>query len=269
MAANKTVRVPITPLSMKNSNAALNNELLVDYENYEIYIHANGDFYNVTASINNLINEITKRFKNDQELMLDIFKSEVAGIAIGEAIIRTDDGGTTTIREYIYNSRAEINNIKTELEKTNEKITTEVEKNVTEINNQITTINQELDKIKNTEVVSAAQISSWDSKAKVMNEEIIIPANGWTTDPETNMLSIDIACEKVIETDKPFISLISSNDNYDTIVTEMKNLNRIYKAFTFDGFIRLLAFKALDTEIKVNVKIDRTTIPDDTNSTDV
>lgn len=113
MAANKTVRVPITPLSMKNSNAALNNELLVDYENYEIYIHANGDFYNVTASINNLINEITKRFKNDQELMLDIFKSEVAGIAIGEAIIRTDDGGTTTIREYIYNSRAEINNIKT------------------------------------------------------------------------------------------------------------------------------------------------------------
>lgn len=260
MAANKTVRVPITPLSMKNSSAALNNELLVDYENYEIYIHANGDFYNVTASINNLINEITKRFKNDQELMLDIFKSEVAGIAIGETIIRTDDGGTTTIREYIYNSRAEINNIKTELEKTNEKITTEVEKNVTEINNKIITINQELDKIKNTEVVSAAQISSWDSKAKVMNVELTIPATGWTTNSSTGMLTIDIACSDVKAVDKPIISLISSDD-YNTTVTQMKNLNRIYKAFTYDGSIRFLAFKALDTDINVNVKIDRTDPP--------
>lgn len=258
---SEMARVPVSPLSMKNKELAMNNEILVDYDERQIYVHVLGEYYNITASVNHIIDEISTKFKTDQQMMLDIFKSEVASEAIGEVIFRTTNGEMTTLKDIISSNQEDITRIIESITDANGDITN-VSESVSNLQDSFKKLNEELEKIKNTEVVSTEQINSWDSKSRVFTVLLTIPTNGWTTDSVTGEAPYRLTtpCNEAKSVDRPLIDIVVS-DNADAATAEMQAFSNIYKATISDGFITFLAFKPIESSVQVQVKFDRVDPP--------
>lgn len=104
MAFSANARIPIRPLSMDNKSIAMIKELLVDYKEHQLYIcDENGEFFNITASVGDVIPQIIEMIQNDPDIIKGV-KIEVIN----------EDGTTKeyTIEEGIVTALQEIEKLK-------------------------------------------------------------------------------------------------------------------------------------------------------------
>ena len=93
-------RIPTKPLSYANKELAQENEILVDYEERQIYVYHNGEFHNITAKMEEVIQGVIDAMEKDPTILQNIFnKSEDGSIIFGDINVTLMNGDVITLKE--------------------------------------------------------------------------------------------------------------------------------------------------------------------------
>ena len=227
-----TARIPSRPLSMANKELAEKKELLVDYENHEIYIcDLTGAFVNVTASVTAVVKEMEEKIKNDPTIITNVK-------------ITLPDGSNVTIDKAIYDAFKEIEELK-KLLKYDDKTGDAT----------ISIPPSSIDQDKDNRFVSDEEKTNWNNKSTVFNINTTIKSGdaNWTGSSAPYTQTITVAQMK--ESYYPVVD-VHLSDDYALATKEINDYSNIFKILTYDGSIKVYSTKATSVDLSIIMKID-------------
>lgn len=132
----------LDPIPVQEMDNARDDELIVDYQNRLVYIKVRGEYYDVTELINTLLRRMINELQTNEEVLRNIFTTQIAGLAIGDALIRFNDGSVGTIKNLFTQLKNYTGDLFTSVRLLTEKLDTKISNNLT-INGVSININEE------------------------------------------------------------------------------------------------------------------------------
>lgn len=228
-------RIPSRPLSYTNKDLAEENEIVVDYDKSQIYIHHNGEFHNVTASVEAVVEEVNKEIEKDPEKITNSIKIELPGTG----------GEKVTIDKAIIISLTQINELKDLLG---------YDDTTKAISIPATSIKQD----KDNRFVTDEEKKTWNAKTNVIQLTTTIKGGdaNWTATDSKEPYTQTVKVADMKETYYPVVD-VSLSDTYDTAMEELESYAYIYKILTYDGSIKIFATKPTKVNVSIIMKIDK------------
>lgn len=170
----------LDPIPVQEMDSARDDELIVDYQNRLVYIKVRGEYYDVTELINTLLRRMINELQTNEEVLRNIFTTQIAGLAIGDALIRFNDGSVGTIKNLFTQLRL---NVGTLFDFVNNLEKTKISNNLT-INGVSININEEtgeesftlttddIDAINKNMIGAPNGVAPLDENAKVPEENL-------------------------------------------------------------------------------------------------
>lgn len=228
-------RIPTRPLSYANKDLADNDEVVIDYEKSRIYIHHNGIFNDVTASVAAVVEEVNKEIEKNPEKITNTIKIEIPG----------SGGEKVTIDTAIIMALTSINELKDVLNYDSSKKTISVSPSSikTDANNRF---------------VTDAEKKAWNAKADMTRLTAVIKGgdSNWTATDSKEPYTQTITIADMKESYYPVVDVVLSDD-YDTAMDELSNYAYIYKILTYDGSIKIYATHPTKINVSIVMKIDK------------
>lgn len=170
----------LDPIPVQEMDNARDDELIVDYQNRLVYIKVRGEYYDVTELLNTLLRRMINELQTNEEVLRNIFTTQIAGLAIGDALIRFNDGSVGTIKNLFTQLRL---NVGTLFDFVNNLEKTKISNNLT-INGVSININEEtgeesftlttddIDAINKNMIGAPNGVAPLDENAKVPEENL-------------------------------------------------------------------------------------------------
>lgn len=115
-------------------------------------------------------------------------------------------------------------------------------------------VDSELSETSTNAIQNAVVTKALKGTTKLYKYQVTIPAEGWS---DTEEYYVDIAIEGILESDLPSITPIYT-DVKETNIEIQEAYNKIDSIQTYDGYIRVVAFKEIPTrEIPIQIKVVR------------
>lgn len=250
-------RIPTRPLSYANKELAQENEILVDYEENQIYVYHNGEFHNITAKMQEVIQGVIDAMEKDPTILQNIFnKSEDGSVIFGDINITLVSGDVVTLKEGLSGAITDIAQVKSDIKKLEEGlgITRDELGQIKKVEITTTTIKESEEK----QFVSKTDKEIWAGKADIFEMEAIIKSGtaNWTSTNGAAPFTQEIAIANILSSDNPIIDIIMS-DSYDTAMNQLNNYAHVYRISTFDGKIKVYAIIPTNIDLKIQIKVDR------------
>ena len=250
-------RIPTRPLSYANKELAQENEILVDYEENQIYVYHNGEFHNITAKMQEVIQGVIDAMEKDPTILQNIFnKSEDGSVIFGDINITLVSGDVVTLKEGLSGAITDIAQVKSDIKKLEEGlgITRDELGQIKKVEITTTTIKESEEK----QFVSKTDKEIWAGKADIFEMEAIIKSGtaNWTSTNGAAPFTQEIAVANILSSDNPIIDIIMS-DSYDTAMNQLNNYAHVYRISTFDGKIKVYAIIPTNIDLKIQIKVDR------------
>lgn len=244
-------RIPTRPLSYANKDLAENRELMIDYEEKQLYVRIDGVDYNITADVNAIIQEVIKQLQDNPDIFEEIFKDLTITIP-GTGGDPSDPG---YIEDQILNLNDTLIDVIIKLAELEEllNITRDEMGNITKIEIVSTSITETPEK----QFVSQDEKDAWNNKADIFMLDVVInPGSSyWTSNGEAPYTQ-QINVESILETDYPIVD-IKLSDVYATAMEELNNYAYIYRISTHNGYIIVYATQMTEVALTIQMKVDR------------
>lgn len=252
-------RIPTKPLSYANKELAQENEILVDYEERQIYVYHNGEFHNITAKMEEVIQGVIDAMEKDPTILQNIFnKSEDGSIIFGDINVTLMNGDVITLKEGLSGVIDNVAQIKNDIKKLEESlgITRDELGQIQKVEITTTTIKESEEK----QFVAKIDKEVWIGKADIfqMNATIKSGTSNWTSTNGAAPFIQEVAVPDILATDNPVVDIIMS-ETYDTAMTQLNNYAHIYKITTLDGKIRVYGIIPTTVDLNIQMKVDRST----------
>lgn len=250
-------RIPTRPLSFANKELAEENELLVDYEEKQVYIYHGGEFYNITAKMQEVIQGVIDAMEKDPTILQNIFnKSEDGSVIFGDINITLVSGDVVTLKEGLSNALTDITQVKDDIKKLEEGlgITRDELGQIKKVEITTTTVKESEEK----QFVSKTDKEIWIGKADIFQMEAVIKSGteNWTSTNGAAPFTQEVSVPDMLVSDNPVIDIIMS-DSYDTAMNQLNNYAHVYRISTFDGKIKVYAIIPTNIDLKIQMKVDR------------
>lgn len=235
-----TSRVPNSPLSYANKDLAEPKEVLVDYDNHQIYVcDSDGTIVNVTASVTTVVEEVINQLDEDPTALSK---------AIAAISLELPSGETINMEQGIIQAITDIEELKESLG-----LVVDDDGNIIlNIDASVVNTNDEL------QFVSSEQKTEWSSKSTVsqLTTTILSGEDNWEATDGAAPYTQTVNVTDIAETDYPIVDIVTDSV-YDTAMDELKSYAYIYKILTYDGYIKIFAILPTEVDLNIIMKTNR------------
>lgn len=247
MALTPDARIPFRPLSYKNVDLAFKKELIVDYDNANIYLkNEKGEIISVTDQI--VQNTIEQIFNNPDINIAHMIKIVYGGKEYYLDDFITDNRDDIVILKELLGWLETVDGSSTRISLTV----------INEIKEAIKVIQEDITAFKTSVANSLSKLEQNKSESYFCTATV---STSWTTKTSTGgktYYAQNIAIPGLLSSDVPVITLVQADD-YDTSLLMAKEFNKLYRAVTIDGYLtvyaKLKTNRALTIQLTLNRKL--------------